>query len=94
MSIGQVDAEREVMIVNTSDGAGSTVPDSSGVSGPVAWTPDGSRIFFGQVSRSGSTTSIATFLLGSNASQRLKIPGVELTRDTTSSSELFVWSKK
>jgi hypothetical protein len=92
-SIGQVDAESHVMIVNTSSGAESTVPDSSGVSGPVAWTPDGSRIFFGQVRDNGTSTSIATFLLGSHASQRLKIPGVELTRDTTSSSELFVWSK-
>jgi hypothetical protein len=92
-STGQLDAEREVMILNTSSGALSAVPDSSGVSGPVAWTPDGSRIFFGQVSRRGNTTSIATYLLGSNASQRLKIPGVEVTLDTTSVSELFVWSK-
>ena len=51
---GEIDSDSEVQIVDGSSAAVSTVPDSSGVTGPIAWMPDGSRIFFGQVVRKAS----------------------------------------
>jgi hypothetical protein len=83
-----------VEIVDGTDGSAETVPDSSGVTGPIAWMPDGSRIFFGQVGHNGSSVAIATFALGSSSSEQLAIPGIRLPSSfSTSTSGLFTWSK-
>jgi hypothetical protein len=98
---GQIDSYSEVQIVNGSSGAASMVPDSSGVTGPIAWMPDGSRIFFGQiVRRAGSLAgsarplTIATFALRGSSSQQLILSGVVLpSYFSPVTSGLVVWSK-
>ena len=71
------------------------------MTGPIAWMPDGSRIFFGQVVRkAGSVTgsagpvTIATFALGSSSSQQLTLSGVAVpSYFSPVTSGLVVWSK-
>jgi hypothetical protein len=93
-SIRETQLASEVEIVEGTDGSASTVPNSSGATGPIAWMPDGSRIFFGQIGHDGSSLAIATFALGSSSSEQLAIPDVQLPANFSSStSGLFIWSK-
>jgi hypothetical protein len=70
-------AEQGVLdLVRAASGATFPVPDSRIVTGPVAWSPDGRRIYFGQTSGTGSPGAVASFRLGAPGAARLHLPGV------------------
>jgi hypothetical protein len=66
-----------VAIIDPETGSSMTVRGSAGATGPVAWTPDGSRVFFGE-SPHGGSAGLATYLLSTAKAQHLELPGVSL----------------
>jgi hypothetical protein len=79
-------------VVDLQTGSSITVPGSVGATGPVAWTPDGSRVFFGQ-SPEGRSAGVATYLLSARRAQRIELPGVSIPEDFgPSTGSLYVWN--
>jgi hypothetical protein len=68
----------ELDLVTATSGATTRVGDSRGATGPVAWSPDGRRIFFGQTSGTGSSSRVASYGLGRSGAARLRLPGVNI----------------
>jgi hypothetical protein len=91
-SWSRIYAHSTLSLVNTSTGVSTTVPDSSGSVGPIAWSTDGSRIFFGQSTGAATPVVISTYLIGASASRKLKIPTVSLPSDFgPTNGSLIVW---
>jgi hypothetical protein len=72
-------AERSTVdLVAMASGASRPVPGSRGATGPVAWSPDGSHIFFGQTPGTGSSAAVAAYGLGTPRAEPLRPSGVSL----------------
>ena len=69
-----------LVLIDMKTGRSAVVPASVGASGPVAWTPDGSRLFFGQFNKQ-QIPGIATYAESSSKAERLELPGVHLPAD-------------
>ena len=67
--------EGVVDIADMSDGAHRTVPGSAGARGLLAWSPDGSRIFFPKLNRADTSVTMASYRIGSKGATSFKIPG-------------------
>jgi hypothetical protein len=88
-----VDAHSNLALINAITRSSSLVPRSQGAVGPVAWIPDGSRLFFGQATRNGTSVGIATIAVGGTEPIHLKIPGVTLPLDLGSAiGSLITWT--
>jgi hypothetical protein len=82
-----------VAIVNASDGSSTTVPGSVGARDPLAWSPDGSRLFFPRAAQKGSSMSMVSYLIGSSRAASMRIPGLHLPASFNSTDgALIVWS--
>jgi hypothetical protein len=80
VSFRSIDRLSKLVLVALKTGRSAIVPASAGASGPVAWTPDGSRLFFGQFNKQ-QIPGIATYALPSSKAERLELPGVNLPAD-------------
>ena len=86
-------------VVDVARANSTVVPDSAGAVGPVTWTADGTRLFFGQSARTDSTAAdrpvgISTYRMGSNRAVALSLPGVTLPDDFgASTGSLIVWNR-
>lgn len=88
-----IDAHSKLALINTATGSSSDILRSRGAVGPVAWMPDGSRLFFGQATRNGASVGIATIAVDGTEPIRLKIPGVTLPSDFGSAiGTLITWT--
>ncbi len=80
-----------LVLIDLKTGRSAVVPASIGASGPLAWTPDGSRLFFGQFNKQHSP-GIATYALASSKAHRLELPGVKLPADFGPPvGSIYVW---
>lgn len=70
--------EGVVDIADVLDGSRVTVPGSAGARGLLAWSPDGSRIFFPKLNGADTSVTMATYRIGSKGATTLEIPGVHL----------------
>jgi hypothetical protein len=70
--------EGVVDMVDVSDGSRRTVPGSAGARGLLAWSPDGSRIFFPKFNRADTSVTMASYRIGSKGVTSFEIPGVHL----------------
>jgi len=92
-SQAQMAANSSLALVNLSTGTSVTVPGSTGAVGPVAWTADDSRVFFGQRTVGTSSTMISTYAIGASDSLKLKIPRVDIPADFgLTNGSLIVWN--
>jgi hypothetical protein len=71
----------EVEIANMSSGSSAQVPGSAGAKDLLAWSPDGSRIFFPRLNGSDSSVSIATYRIGSQQASSFEVPGLRIPTD-------------
>ena len=67
-----------VDIADVSDGSIMTVPGSAGARDLLAWSPDGSRIFFPRFNRTNTSVTMTTYELGSQRATSFAIPGLQL----------------
>ena len=80
-----------LVLVDPKTGRSAVVPASIGASGPVAWTPDGSRLFFGQFNNK-HIPGIATYALSTGKAEHLELPGVHLPADFGPPvGSIYVW---
>jgi hypothetical protein len=88
-------ANSSLALVDLSTGTSVTVPGSAGAVGPIAWTTDNSRVFFGQRSASSSSTVISTYAIGANDSLTLNIPRGDIPTPADfgpTNGSLIVWN--
>jgi hypothetical protein len=91
-SRAQIVGQSDLWVVNTNTGISTKVPGSSGSAGPIAWTGDGTRVFFGQNIGNAARMVISTYLLGGNDARKLKIPHVRLSNlYGPTNGSLIVW---
>lgn len=82
-----------VAIVDPSDGSSTTVPGSVGATDPLAWSPDGSRLFFPRAGPRGTMVTMSSFLIGSHQAASMRIPGLHLPGSFSSTAgAVIVWS--
>ncbi len=68
-------------LVDVASGRVTTVPVAHALSAPIsaiAWTPDGSRLFWVNSGVSGSSSIVATWRIGDSAAQALRVVGLAL----------------
>jgi hypothetical protein len=88
-----ISARSTLSVVSVATGAVVPVAGSAGASGPVAWTENGNRLFFGQEATNGNSAGVSTYLVGASRSAKLKIAGVRLPADFgPSTGSLIVWN--
>jgi hypothetical protein len=91
-SKAQIVGQSDLWLVNTGTGTSTMVPGSSGTVGPIAWTGDGTRVFFGQRTQRPSREVISTYLLGGHHARKLTIPHVKLSNlFGPTNGSLIVW---
>jgi hypothetical protein len=82
-----------VAIVDPSDGSSVTVPGSVGATDPLAWAPDGSRLFFPRAGPKGTSDAMVSYLIGSHRAESMRIPGLHLPGSFNSTGgAVIVWS--
>lgn len=88
-----IEAESDLYVVSANTGTSTIVPGSAEAVGPVAWTSDGSRAFFGQGTHTGHV-GISTVAVGHGDAIRLDIPAVTLPGSFgPTEGSLIVWDR-
>lgn len=72
-----------VEIAGVSNGSSMKVPGSAGAKDLLAWSPDGSRIFFPKVTRTASSVTMATYRIGGQHASYFQVPGLRIPTDLT-----------
>jgi hypothetical protein len=72
-----------VEIADVSNGWSMKVPGSAGAKDLLAWSPDGSRIFFPKLTRTDSSVSMATYRIGGQRVSYFQVPGLRIPTDLT-----------
>ncbi|MGO8871544.1 MAG: hypothetical protein ACLQPH_09120 [Acidimicrobiales bacterium] len=67
-----------VVVADIASGSSTTVTGSSGALTLLAWSPDGSLVFFAQLNRAHTSVSMASYRIGSRRVTPLPIPGLRL----------------
>jgi hypothetical protein len=67
-----------VELIDVSDGSSVDVPGSAGASDLLAWSPDGTRIFFPKINRADTSAAMATYRIGGHRAASFVIPDVRL----------------
>jgi hypothetical protein len=75
-----------VDIVDVADGSSMNVPGSDGARDLLAWSPDGSRIFFPKFNGTNTSVTMASYLIGSQRATSFAIPGLHLPTDFNGAS--------
>ena len=70
-----------VEIASISNGSSMTVPGSAGAKDLLAWSPDGSRIFFPKLTKTSVT--MATYRIGGQHASYFQVPGLRIPTDLT-----------
>ena len=70
-----------VEIADVSNGSSMTVPGSAGAKDLLAWSPDGSRIFFPKLTKTSVT--MATYRIGGQHASYFQVPGQRIPKDLT-----------
>jgi hypothetical protein len=82
-----------VAIVDSSDGSSTTVPRSVGATDPLAWSPDGNRLFFPRTGPKGTSVTMVSYLIGSHEAVSMRIPRVHLPGSFNSTAgAVIAWS--
>jgi hypothetical protein len=93
MTRASVAQRSELALVTTTTGPPQPVRGSQGASGPEAWSPDGRRVFFGEMSDHGSSVAVASYELGSPRAGVLHLPGVNVPEDFgPATAALVAWN--
>jgi hypothetical protein len=72
-----------VEIADVSNGSSMKVPGSAGAKDLLAWSPDGSRIFFPKFTRNDPSVSMATYRIGGQHASYFQVPGLRIPTDLT-----------
>lgn len=67
-----------VEIEDVSVGSSMKVPGSAGARDLLAWSPDGSQLFFPKFNRKGTSVTMASYAIGSRQATPFAIPGLHL----------------
>ena len=67
-----------VDIADVADGSSMKVPGSAGARDLLAWSPDGSRIFFPKFNRTGTSVTMASYQIGSQQATPFEVPDLHL----------------
>ena len=72
-----------VEIADVSSGSSKRVPGSVGAKDLLAWSPDGSQIFFPRFKGPNSSVSMAAYRIGSQHTSYFEVPGLRIPTDLT-----------
>ncbi len=73
-----IDRASRLGLMNIASGTSRLIEGSEGVIGPLAWAPDGSGLYFGQVAGHSQAVRIMTYVLASGELTRLELPRLNL----------------
>jgi hypothetical protein len=89
-----IDRDSRLGLMNIAAGTSRLVDGSEGVIGPLAWAPDGSGLYFGQVARHSQAVKIATYVLASGEVTSLELPKLNLPSFfNQSTGALISWAR-
>jgi hypothetical protein len=72
-----------VEIADVSNGSSMKVPGSAGAKDLLAWSPDGSRIFFPKLTRTDSSVIMETYRIGDQHGSSFRVPGLRIPTNLT-----------
>lgn len=73
-----IDRDSRLGLMNIASGTSRLIDGSGGVIGPLAWTPDGSGLYFGQAASRSEAVRIATYVPASGELTRPELPKLNL----------------
>ena len=90
-----IDRDSRLGLMNVASGTSRLIDGSEGVIGPLAWTPDGSGLYFGQAASHSEAVRIATYALASGELTRLELPRLNLPyHSNQSTGALISWARR
>jgi hypothetical protein len=89
-----IDRHSRLGLVDIESGTSRLIASSQGVIGPLAWAPDGGRLYFGQAGSRGQSVKIATYALTSDRLTSVELHTLHLPSDfNQSTGALISWER-